>query len=142
MGNLPKNENTTLNIGKVFLKVNSNLFIPASELENLENIEREILPPHFWKQVYIFIQRDLLAKTKNTQYLLVNLLIAPILAFIISGVIKYTALNSDTYKFINNDNIPSFIFISIIVSLFLGLSLSIGEIVKENLLLKEKSFCI
>ncbi|MBN8703432.1 MAG: ATP-binding cassette domain-containing protein [Bacteroidetes bacterium] len=91
-------------------------------------------------QLLIFIKRDVLAKVSNMQYMLINLLEAPLLAFILSFIIKYISNpNSNVYIFRENENIPAYIFMCIIVSLFIGLTVSAEEIYRDRKILKRES---
>ncbi|UCG27465.1 MAG: ATP-binding cassette domain-containing protein, partial [Bacteroidales bacterium] len=93
------------------------------------------------KQFLIYFFRDTLSKLANTQYLSLTLLEAPILAFILSYIIRYIAdPNSSTYIFMENENIPIYIFMSLIVALFLGLILSAEEIFKDRKILRRERF--
>lgn len=93
------------------------------------------------KQTFIFTKRDLLAKLSNKQYLFINLLEAPLLAVILSFIIKYnSAPNGKEYLFRYNENIPAFLLMAIIVSLFMGLTVSAEEIIRDRKLLKRESF--
>src|SRR5690606_36378346 len=81
--------------------------------------------PNAFKQFQVFIQRDVLSKLSNTQYILINLLEAPVLALILSFFMKYFLKNSEDgagYVFRENENLPAFLFISVIVALFIGLT--------------------
>jgi hypothetical protein len=93
------------------------------------------------KQILIFTKRDFLAKLSNKQYLLINLLEAPLLAVILAFIIKYnSAPNGKEYIFRYNENIPAFLLMSIIVSLFMGLTVSAEEIIRDRKILKRESF--
>lgn len=93
------------------------------------------------KQAYIFVTRDMLAKVSNKQYLLINLLEAPLLAVILAFIIRYkSSPNSDEYLFRFNENIPAYIMMSIVVALFMGLSVSAEEIIRDRKILKRESF--
>lgn len=93
------------------------------------------------KQAIIFTLRDVKSKLGNKQYLTINLLEAPLLAFILAFIIKYTNTPSeDGYSYLFNDNLPVFILMSIIVALFMGLSVSAEEIIKDRKILKRESF--
>ncbi len=97
--------------------------------------------PNRIKQAIIFTLRDVKSKIGNTQYLAINLLEAPLLAFILAFIIKYTNTpTSDGYSYLFNDNLPVFILMSIIVALFMGLSVSAEEIIKDRKILKRESF--
>jgi hypothetical protein len=70
-----------------------------------------------------------------------TLLEAPVLAFILSFIIRYIPdPNSDVYYFSENENIPIYIFMSIIVALFLGLTISAEEIFHDRKILKREQF--
>lgn len=93
------------------------------------------------KQTVIFTVRDFLAKASNKQYLLINLLEAPVLALILAFIIRYkSSPDGQSYSFRFNDNFPAFILMSIIVALFMGLTVSAEEIIRDRKLLKRESF--
>jgi ABC-type multidrug transport system ATPase subunit len=95
------------------------------------------------RQWLTFVVRDLLSKANNKQYLLINLLQAPLLALILAFINRYykkDMLNRMDYTFSLNDNIPVFIFISVIVALFLGLVVSAEEIYHDRRIRKRESF--
>ncbi|MFY0652512.1 MAG: ATP-binding cassette domain-containing protein [Cyclobacteriaceae bacterium] len=114
---------------------------------NVEEIQEENTQPHkaldipnLFKQLTIFIKRDVAAKFSNKQYLVINFLEAPVLALLLAFIIRYTASGSDDYIFRENPNIPAFFFMAIIVSLFMGLTVSAEEIIKDRKILKRESF--
>lgn len=94
------------------------------------------------KQWKIFITRDFLSKISNRQYILINLLEVPALAFFLALLIRYTNRPSGetTYSYYNNENIPAFFFMSIIVGLLVGLTVSAEEIHKDQKILKREKF--
>ena len=97
--------------------------------------------PGLLKQFFIFAKRDILSKISNTQYLIINFLEAPLLAFILSFLIKYFNItNGDKYNLNNNSNLPVYIFMSVIVAIFIGLSVSAEEIIKDRKILKREAF--
>ncbi|MCF8358274.1 MAG: ATP-binding cassette domain-containing protein [Prolixibacteraceae bacterium] len=107
-------------------------------------VEQEKLPevvykkPKWFKQLKLFLKRDLFKKIANKQYLTLALLEAPVLALILGFFSKFSP--SGQYSFAENDNIPSFLFMSMVVVLFLGLSLSADEIFKDRKILKREQF--
>ncbi len=118
----------------------------------IQNIKREhtsippesnFSPPTRWEQIKLYFKRDLKAKLKNQQYLLVTLLEAPVLALLLAF---YTRSSRDiegnitNYAYGLNHNIPAFIFMSVIVALFLGLIISAEEIFKDRKLLERERF--
>ncbi len=98
--------------------------------------------PNRKNQFKIYTNRDLLTKISNRQYLLINLLEAPLLAFILSYFIRYYNQNENGggYTFYDNPNIPAYFFMSIIVALFMGLTVSAEEIIKDRKLLEREKF--
>ena len=116
--------------------------IETTQIEGTTDIpEKTLQIPSWLQQLKIFSSRDLLSKISNKQYLLLNLFETPVLAFILSYIIRYIdnpILNDYVYR--ENDNIPSYIFMSIIVILFIGLTVSAEEIYRDRKILKRESF--
>lgn len=97
--------------------------------------------PNKFKQFAVFLKRDYKSKISNKQYILINLIQTPILAFFLSFIIRYTAdPESGSYIFRENENIPAYILMCIVVSLFVGLTVSAEEIFKDRKILKRESF--
>ena len=103
--------------------------------------EKKALPenhysiPGWFKQMKIFFTRDILSKLTNTQYVLISMLEAPLLALILGSFTKYASgVQGDpaAYVFRNNENLPAFLLMSVIVFLFLGLTISAEEIIKDR----------
>ena len=106
-----------------------------------EKPEKTLKLPNWFVQLGIYVKRDFLSKISNTQYIVLNMLEAPILAFILSFIIRYIAdPNSSYYIFRENENIPPYIFMSIVVALFLGLTVSAEEIFRDRKILERESF--
>lgn len=97
--------------------------------------------PNWLNQIKIYTLRDFFSKISNTQYILLNLIEAPVLGFILSFIIRYIAdPNSRIYIFRENENITIYIFMSLIVALFLGLMVSAEEIFRDRKILKREKF--
>ncbi|MEM6644339.1 MAG: ATP-binding cassette domain-containing protein [Bacteroidota bacterium] len=94
--------------------------------------------PGFWEQFRIFSERNFISKIANKQYILINLLEAPVLAFILGYFSKYSP--EKNYAFSENINLPVYLFMSIVVSLFMGLTVSAQEIYKDRQILERESF--
>jgi ABC-type multidrug transport system ATPase subunit len=109
------------------------------ETKKKEISESIFKKPSRLKQLSVFIQRDVLSKLRNTQYLLINLLEAPLLAFILSYFLKYYKEGSH-YILRENINFPVYIFMSVIVALFMGLTVSAEEIIRDRKILKRETF--
>lgn len=96
------------------------------------------LPTKFF-QTKIFLTRDLLSKFANTQYIIINLLEVPALALFLSLIIRYIdKTKSGGYTYFHNYNIPAYFFMSIIVALLVGLTVSAEEIYKDQKILKRE----
>ncbi len=94
--------------------------------------------PNLLDQFVIFSKRNIFSKLTNTQYILLNLLEPPVLALILGYFSKYST--GDEYVFADNKNIPVYLFMSVVVSLFLGMSISAEEIFKDKKILMRESF--
>ncbi|HMR58098.1 MAG TPA: ABC transporter permease, partial [Cyclobacteriaceae bacterium] len=112
------------------------------KLEEVKEIPpRNLHLPSRIRQTFIFATRDFLAKLSNRQYLLINLLEAPLLAMLLAFVIRYrSAPDGSSYLFRYNENFPAFMLMAIIVALFMGLTVSAEEIIRDRKILKRESF--
>ncbi|MGM0504560.1 MAG: ATP-binding cassette domain-containing protein [Bacteroidota bacterium] len=118
-------------------------------LSHLPTPEKRKIPeilfktPNHFKQFWVFVKRDILSKLSNTQYLVINLLEAPLLAFLLAYIIKYYNVNISNevgYSLMENSNLPVYIFMAVIVGLFIGLTVSAEEIIKDRKILKREAF--
>jgi len=111
-----------------------------------ENVPDALPPSHlnipgWFSQLANYLKRDLKSKINNHQYLLLSLLVSPALAFILAFIVRYIADPvSNQYIFRENENIPIYIFMALIVALFLGLILSAEEIFRDRKILKREKF--
>ncbi|MEA2041486.1 MAG: ATP-binding cassette domain-containing protein [Bacteroidota bacterium] len=99
--------------------------------------------PGAFKQFAVFTQRDILSKLANSQYLLMNLFEAPLLVFFLSYLFKYysaTAQSGMGYMLSKNENLPVYIFMAVIVAIFIGITMSADEIIKDRAILKRETF--
>ncbi|RPH33835.1 MAG: ATP-binding cassette domain-containing protein [Bacteroidales bacterium] len=107
-------------------------------------VHKDILPKNFFNipnievQFKIFSIRNLLSKIGNKQYVLINLIEAPLLAFILAYFTKYTP--GSEYILADNKNLPAYLFMSVVVSLFIGLTVSAEEIISDRKILERESF--
>lgn len=125
----------------------NNIFAKNFDLKPVEE-EKDLpgsalrIPPRL-KQIALFSLRDIQAKIHNKQYMIINLLEAPVLAMILAFIVRYYNVDdkvSDAYVFGKNMNIPAYLFISVIVALFMGLTVSAEEIIRDRKILKRESF--
>jgi ABC-type multidrug transport system ATPase subunit len=114
------------------------------EVESITEIpESTFKIPNKFKQFKVFITRDVLSKLTNTQYISINLLEAPALAFILAYFIKFINLdlsNKVGYTFRENENIIIYMFMAVVVALFIGLTVSAEEIIRDRKIQKRESF--
>ena len=98
--------------------------------------------PNKIKQFVVFTKRDILSKIADTQYLIITLLEAPVLAFFLAFLIKYfnSSETNARYTLNENENLPVYIFMSVIVAIFMGLTVSAEEIIKDRKILKREAF--
>lgn len=98
--------------------------------------------PNKVKQFKVFITRDVLSKLTNTQYLMINLLEAPVLAAVLAFFVKFyhTDVTADGYVFRENENLIAYIFMAVVIALFIGLTVSAEEIIKDQKIRKRESF--
>ena len=122
--------------------------------EHSQNETKELIPPkeipetsfkipNKLKQFKVFLIRDVLSKLTNTQYLFINLLEAPFIAFSLAFIVKYfnvDVANILGYNLSENSNLPAYIFMSVIVAIFIGLTVSAEEIIKDRKILKRETF--
>lgn len=94
--------------------------------------------PSWVKQFCIFLERNIRTKLVNRQYLAITLLEAPLLALIVALLTRY--VDGDEYTLLANKNFVSYIFMSVIVVTFMGLSISAEEIIKDRPILKREHF--
>ncbi|MCW3806250.1 ATP-binding cassette domain-containing protein [Plebeiibacterium marinum] len=120
-----------------------------NKIKKSRNIPNTPLPdinfrvPNKLKQLGVFIKRDVLSKISNPQYLVINLLETPILALLLSLIIKFynvDASNSQGYVYQNNPNVVIYIIMAVIIALFVGLTVSAEEIIKDKKILKREEF--
>ncbi|MBR8534703.1 ATP-binding cassette domain-containing protein [Carboxylicivirga sediminis] len=117
--------------------------------EPQHNAKREKLPANLYnipgriQQFVIYFLRDTLSKIKDNQYMMINMMQAPILALILGYFTKFISgdgADDSAYVFANNVNIPAYLFMCVVVALFLGLIVSAEEIFKDRRLLQRESF--
>ncbi len=99
--------------------------------------------PNKFKQFKVFVTRDVLSKLANTQYMSINFLEAPLLGFILAFMVRFytTDISNKTgYIFFQNENLVAYLFMSVVVSLFIGMMVSAEEIIKDRKILKREKF--
>ena len=110
-------------------------YTPVEEKELPDSKQKK---PTWFKQFCIFLERNIRTKLVNRQYLAITLLEAPLLALIVALLTRY--VDGDEYTLLANKNFVSYIFMSVIVVTFMGLSISAEEIIKDRPILKREHF--
>jgi ABC transport system ATP-binding/permease protein len=117
--------------------------LPVSVVPSTDAPHSTLRIPTWFNQIKLFGLRDLLSKLNNTQYLFINLMEAPLLAFILAFIVRYynpdDPFNTE-YIFSKNLNMPAYLFMSVIVALFMGLTVSAEEIIRDRKILKREKF--
>ena len=106
------------------------------KLPSSGNIKR----PSRLKQFAVYAMRNILTKASDKQYIAVCLLEAPLLALLLSYIIRYYHVSEGGYTFELNENVPIYIFVAVIIAIFIGLSVSAEEIIKDRKILKREKF--
>lgn len=108
------------------------------------NPSRSSLPPSNFRipgrvsQIRTFVKRNLTRKIADRQYMTINLLEAPLLAFILGYFSKYVVDGS--YIFAQNKNTLIFFFMSVVVAVFMGMTVSAEEIFRDRKILERERF--
>ncbi len=94
-------------------------------------------------QFIAYSRRNFLSKIADRQFVTLALVIPPLLALILGIFTRYpggTEDGSPLYIFSLNENIPAYIFMSVIVSLFIGMIISAEEIIRDRKIRKRETF--
>ena len=114
---------------------------PKSVDFKYDELPKFLSVPSWLKQFKIYLLRDVLSKLGNRQFVLLNLFEAPLLGLILSFITRYVTDNaSGRYVFRENDNIPVYIFMTLIVALFLGLMISAEQIFRDRKIIRREAF--
>ena len=108
------------------------------KVQKLKLPDNQLRKPSWWKQFFIFLERNIRTKLTNKQYLTIALVEAPLLAIIVALLTRYA--DNGEYTFFANKNFVSYIFMAIIVVSFIGMSISAEEIIKDRIILKRERF--
>lgn len=109
---------------------------PASDTTG--KAERRLWRPGAMGQLGVFFLRNLKSRLANRWYLAINLLEPPLLA-VLAALLCRGSYGGD-YVFGQNQNLATYFFISVIVALFLGLSVSAEEINRDLKILQRERF--
>ena len=89
-------------------------------------------------QFFVLLQRSFISKLRNRANRLTTLVEAPLLAFLIGSVLRYS--EGKSYDFASAFHIPTYLFLSLVVAMFLGLTNSVDDIIRDRpVLLRERN---
>jgi len=89
-------------------------------------------------QFLVLLQRSFISKLRNGANLVITLLAAPALAFLIGFVYRYS--ESARYDYASAFHIPTYLFLSLVVAMFLGLTNSVDDIIRDRpVLMRERN---
>ncbi|NSW94286.1 MAG: ABC transporter permease, partial [Bacteroidales bacterium] len=94
--------------------------------------------PEKLEQIKTFLKRNVKRKLADRQYMLLTLLETPLLALILGFISKYS--ENGVYVFSANKNYYIFLFMSVIVALFIGLTVSAEEIFRDRKILEREKY--
>ncbi len=116
---------------------------PDTQVKSTEMPNGTYKIPKKISQFRVFFIRDILSKIANTQYMLINFLEGPFLAFILAYLVKFYSTESGpdaSYVFRYNENLTAYLFMSVVVALFMGLTVSAEEIISDRKIMKRETF--
>ena len=89
-----------------------------------------------WTQLRTLLKRAFISKLRNRGNLVITIGVAPVLAFLIASLLRYS--DSGTYDFASAYHIPTFLFLTLIVAMFLGLTNSADDIIRDRVVLQRE----
>ncbi len=84
----------------------------------------------------VMLRRAFLSRMRNRANTATTLLEAPLLAVLIAMVLRWS--EDGTYTFASAFHIPTYLFLSLVVAMFLGLTNSADEIIRDRVLLQRE----
>lgn len=94
-------------------------------------------PRELWRLFALWVVRTFLGRVRSRMGLYTMLLEGPVLAFLISGTLR--AASDAPYTFYKALHINEYMFLSVVLAMFFGLTDSASEILKDRPLLKRES---
>src|SRR5256884_102505 len=89
-----------------------------------------------WTQLRTLLKRAFISKLRNRGNLVITIGVAPVLAFLIASLLRYS--DSGIYDFASAYHIPTFLFLTLIVAMFLGLTNSADDIIRDRVVLQRE----
>src|SRR5256884_1084837 len=89
-----------------------------------------------WTQFRTLLRRAFVSKLRNRANLIITIGVAPVLALLIATLLRYS--DSGKYDFASAYHIPTFLFLALIVAMFLGLTNSADDIIRDRVVLQRE----
>jgi len=89
-----------------------------------------------WTQLRTLLRRAFISKLRNRANVIITVGVAPVLALLIATILRYS--DSGKYDFASAYHIPTFLFLSLIVAMFLGLTNSADDIIRDRVVLQRE----
>jgi ABC-type multidrug transport system ATPase subunit len=89
-----------------------------------------------WTQFRTLLRRSFISKLRNRANVIITLGVAPVLALLIATILRYS--DSGKYDFASAYHIPTYLFLSLIVAMFLGLTNSADDIIRDRVVLQRE----
>ena len=89
-----------------------------------------------WTQFRTLLRRAFISKLRNRANLVITICVSPVLALLIATILRYS--ESGTYDFASAYHIPTFLFLGLIVAMFLGLTNSADDIIRDRPVLQRE----
>src|SRR5690242_16236227 len=89
-----------------------------------------------WTQFRTLLRRAFTSKLRNKANLVITIGVSPVLALLIGTILRYS--ENGTYDFASAYHIPTFLFLGLIVAMFLGLTNSADDIIRDRPVLQRE----
>jgi ABC-type multidrug transport system ATPase subunit len=89
-----------------------------------------------WTQFRTLLRRAFISKLRNRANVIITLGVAPVLALLIATILRYS--DSGHYDFASAYHIPTYLFLSLVVAMFLGLTNSADDIIRDRTVLQRE----
>jgi ABC-type multidrug transport system ATPase subunit len=102
-------------------------------------VERKRLPLRWHDESTQFrtlLRRSFISKLRNRANLIITIGVSPVLALLIATILRYS--ENGTYDFASAYHIPTFLFLGLIVAMFLGLTNSADDIIRDRPVLQRE----
>jgi ABC transport system ATP-binding/permease protein len=116
---------------------------PLRSQANEQLPELNFSKPSAIRQYWIYSKRNFFSKLADRQFVTLSLSITPVLAIILGFFTKHLGSVEEghpAYLLSLNENIPAYLFMCVIVSLFVGLIISAEEIIRDRKIREREAF--